>query len=274
MLMVPAEEVWIDAEHGRLFAKRWNPSRSGALDLAPIVLIHDSLGCVELWRGFPEQLARATGRTVIAYDRLGFGRSAAHPRTLTPRFVHEEAGSGFGALCAALQLDRFVVLGHSVGGAMAVACGAAYPTECQGIITEAAQAFVEELTLESIRKAGEAFAQPEQFARLAKYHGSNAGWVLRAWVDSWLAPEFRAWTLDDDLRHVKSPVLVLHGDGDEYGSVSQPRRIADLTEGLSTLCLLRDCGHVPHREKEAVVLSCIADWLGPLKGDLGSGGLG
>lgn len=256
------EDLWIDTEHGSLFAKRWIPPRAEMQRLPPIVLLHDSVGCVELWRSFPEQLAQAAGRTVIAYDRLGFGRSAAHPGKLSPRFIHEEACGGFAALRGALGLDRFVVLGHSVGGGMAIGCASAYPTECQGVVTEAAQAFVEELTVESIRKAGEQFSQPEQLARLAKYHGDKAGWVLRAWVDSWLAAEFRAWRLDDDLRRVKCPVLVFHGDGDEYGSVSQPRRIAELTAGLSTLCLLEDCGHVPHRDKTAVVLAQIAAWLG------------
>lgn len=255
------EDLWIDTEHGSLFAKRWTPPRAEVKGLPPIVLLHDSVGCVELWRSFPEQLAQTTGRTVIAYDRLGFGRSATHPGELSPRFIHEEAHEGFAALCDVLGLDRFVVLGHSVGGGMAIACAAAYPTQCQGVVTEAAQAFVEELTVESIRKAGEQFAQPEQLARLTKYHGDKAEWVLRAWVDSWLAPEFRAWTLDDDLRRVRCPVLVFHGDGDEYGSVSQPRRIAELTDSLSTLCLLEDCGHVPHREKSAVVLPQIVTWL-------------
>ena len=41
----------------------------------PIVLFHESLGCIELWRDFPRKLSQITGREVIAYDRLGFGQS-------------------------------------------------------------------------------------------------------------------------------------------------------------------------------------------------------
>jgi pimeloyl-ACP methyl ester carboxylesterase len=58
---------------GRVFVRRW----AGGSDRAPIVLLHDSLGSVEQWRAFPQALATATHRDVIAYDRLGFGHSSA-----------------------------------------------------------------------------------------------------------------------------------------------------------------------------------------------------
>ena len=132
---------------------------------------------------------------------------------------------------------------------------------CAGVITEAAQTEVEELTLRSIRSAGEMFEDPEQFERLAKYHGDNARWVLRAWVDSWLADAFRDWKLDEDLCRVHCPVLAIHGSRDEYGSARQPQRIVELTPGPATSCMLEDCGHVPHREMPALVLEQIATWL-------------
>ncbi|NIE88387.1 alpha/beta hydrolase, partial [Burkholderia sp. Tr-860] len=65
---------WIDAPQGRLYAQRWpRPADGAATPPAPILMLHDSLGCVALWREFPAELARATGRDVIAYDRAGFG---------------------------------------------------------------------------------------------------------------------------------------------------------------------------------------------------------
>lgn len=62
---------WIESSRGRLYAKRWTPT--GEHQGAPVVLLHDSLGCVSMWRNFPHRLAAASGREVIAYDRLGFG---------------------------------------------------------------------------------------------------------------------------------------------------------------------------------------------------------
>ena len=68
------------------------------MDAPPIVLFHDSLGSVALWRDFPAVLAQATGHGVIAYDRLGFGRSDPHPGRLSNDFVQTEAREGFRAL--------------------------------------------------------------------------------------------------------------------------------------------------------------------------------
>ena len=58
--------------------------------------MHDSLGCVALWRDFPAQLAQATARVVYAYDRLGFGLSDANTQPLAHSFVITEAEQTFG----------------------------------------------------------------------------------------------------------------------------------------------------------------------------------
>ncbi|MBV8275024.1 MAG: alpha/beta fold hydrolase, partial [Verrucomicrobia bacterium] len=117
-------EMWINTDDGRLYAKHWSGSMTGT-ERPPIVLLHDSLGCVELWRDFPARLARVTGRSVIAYDRLGFGKSDPHPSRLGVDFVRQEARGGFSALIRQLDVERFIVFGHSVGGGMALSIGAA-----------------------------------------------------------------------------------------------------------------------------------------------------
>ena len=93
-------DQWVEHRRGRLFTRTWAPADlSEAQRLAnPIVLFHDSLGCVALWRDFPARLSRAARRRVIAYDRLGYGRSG--PRTDRPslRFVSEEAEEYFPVL--------------------------------------------------------------------------------------------------------------------------------------------------------------------------------
>ena len=144
---------------------------------------------------------------------------------------------------------------------MAIACAAAHPLHCRAVITESAQAFVEDRTIEGIRAAQREFADPRQVSRLSRYHGDKAAWVLSAWIDSWLASDFADWRLDDDLRRVRSPLLAIHGDSDEYGSVKHAQRIVDLNSGASTLCILDECGHVPHREQPDQVLTLIQRWL-------------
>lgn len=245
--------------HG-LFTRTWR--RKGA-EGPVLLLFHDSLGCTDLWRDFPEKLALATGWTVLSYDRLGFGRSAAHPARVDRDFVAAEGRRTVPALLDALGLDRFVAVGHSVGGGMAVGAAAVLPQRCDGTITLAAQAFVEDRTLDGIRAAQIQFRDPAHMARLARYHGDKAGWVLSAWIDTWLSPDFAGWTLDDSLQNLVCPLLALHGDGDEYGSKAHPERIAARTGGRAVI--LPGCGHVPHREQPERVLPEIVSFLASLK---------
>lgn len=251
---------WIDAGQGRLFVRTWRPPSSDA-ERPAILLFHDSLGCVELWRDFPEALARAMGRPVVAYDRLGFGRSDAYSGTLAADFIHAEAQTNVPALARELGLARLVPFGYSVGGAMAVATGGRMPESCTALVTMAAQAFVEDRTVAGLEEARRTFAAPDQIERLERYHGDKARWVLSAWIDTWLAPAFAGWTLDADLARVSCPLLALHGDRDEYGSLAHPQRITRLTQGPSETVVIPDCGHVPHRERPAVVLRAVERFL-------------
>jgi pimeloyl-ACP methyl ester carboxylesterase len=198
---------------------------------------------------------------VIAYDRLGFGQS--EPLTTRPsvNFIREEAESVIPVLLQQLSLDRFALFGHSVGGAMALATAALHGDTCEGVITEAAQTFVEPLTVSGIRAAKQQFSHGQELARLERWHGERAAWVLDAWTGVWLSPEFAAWSLDDLLPRIQCPVLAIHGDRDDYGTVEFPRHIARRVAGPVEMAILDDCGHVPHREKSAEVLRRVASFL-------------
>lgn len=255
---VEFRDAMVAVPGGEIFVRLWNAGRD---NLAPIVLLHDSLGSVEQWREFPAALAQAVGRPVLAYDRLGFGRSSPRTQPAYANFIAEEAEVFFPAVAHALGLSDFVLFGHSVGGAMAIVVAALHADRCKAVVTESAQAFVEARTLDGIRAAKESFEDPERFARIAKWHGAKARWVLDAWTEVWLSPEFRSWTLDPHLQRVRCPVLAIHGDSDEYGSEAFPRRIAANVGGPSELRLLADCGHVPHREKPDEVLGLTASFI-------------
>lgn len=255
-------ETFVAVDGGRLFVRVWGDPCARA----PFVLFHDSLGSVALWRDFPENLAAATGRAVIAYDRLGFARSDPREDRLARDFVHAEGRAVVPALRAALGFETMVLLGHSVGGGMAIATAAAFPETTRGLVTVAAQAFVEDRTLAGIRVAKAAFAEPGGLERLARHHGPQARWVLDAWIETWLAPDFADWTLDAALAALRCPVLAVHGADDEYGSVAHPERIAARAGGPATTLVLPACGHMPHREKPEEVLAAIAAFSADLDG--------
>ncbi|WP_445504525.1 alpha/beta fold hydrolase [Microvirga sp. G4-2] len=245
-------------EEGRLFAKIWMADAPEAGQLAPILLFHDSLGCVELWRSFPKHLAATTRRRVIAYDRLGFGRSDPYPGRLGSDFIAWEAQHVVPQLCEQLGITDFVACGHSVGGGMAVETAAHLPHRCRALMTIAAQAFVEDRTLEGIRIAQRSFEDPANLAKLANYHGGKAEWAVSAWIDTWLAPEFSHWNLDVALAAIRCPVLAIHGEVDEYGTNEHPKRIA---AGRGTAHILPNTGHVPHRERERLLIKVIHQFL-------------
>ena len=251
---------WIPRAQGRLFAREWPAADAGAA-LPPLLLLHDSLGCVEIWRDFPALLARATGRRVIAYDRAGFGRSDARGDRLSFDFVAAEAADGFPLVCRHFGIDRFAVLGHSVGGGMAVNAAARHGQRCTALVTIAALAFVEDRTLAGISAARASFAEPGALERLARYHGDKAAWVLSAWVDTWLAPEFADWSLAGVLPAVRCRALALHGELDEYGSAVHPAMIARLAGGPARMEMLAGLGHVPQRERPEETARRVADFL-------------
>jgi pimeloyl-ACP methyl ester carboxylesterase len=244
---------------GFLYAKSWIPASRPVR--TPLILFHDSIGCVEMWRQFPLALARALERPVIAYDRLGYGRSSARDELPSLGFVAKEADGPLIALKEQLQIDSFIALGHSVGGAMAVHAAVNFSKECRLIITEASQAFVEDKTLQAIAMAGEKFKNPDELKKLERFHGTKAAWVVRAWTDTWLSPAFASWSLKDVLPQVSCPLLALHGELDEYGSTDFPNSFANDISGPGRAIVIPQCGHVPHREQESVVVELIQDFI-------------
>ena len=244
--------------HGPLYAVSLTPPEVRG---APLVMIHDSLGCVSLWGGLPERLATATGRRVVVYDRAGFGRSVPREDRLAPDFVAEEAETDLAAVLEAAALERFALLGHSVGGSMAVEAAAARSDRCTGVVTLASPTFVEPLTLDGIRRMRPGFDEPARRAQLEAHHGERTGWVLDAWSGTWLSPGFAGFALDGALARLACPVLAIHGTDDLYGSEAHPRRIEAHAAAGAEVAMLAGEGHFPHRTSEAAVVRLATAFL-------------
>lgn len=249
----------VNDESQLIFVKQWIPAQISSS--IPMILLHDSLGCVTLWRDFPAQLAQATGRHVIAYDRWGFGQSSERHEDIDIGFIALEAQQGLNAVIEALDLNQYILVGHSVGGGMAISAAAKKPDACQAVISIGAQAFVEKQTMAGIRAAKATFKDPAQLERLAKYHGARAKWVLDAWTETWLSEAYQGWTLEPALKQIQCPVLAIHGELDEFGSVKQPQLMVDLVPTASVCHIIAGAGHVPHKENPETVLTVIQDFL-------------
>lgn len=257
MKTIVTQEYMLNINGVTLYAKKWHNEKSDSA--IPIILLHESLGCVDLWKDFPDRLSASTLRTVIAYDRHGYGKSERKEHLPSLHFMESEAEI-FPLICEELGLQEYILFGHSTGGSIAVII-ASFDIKCKAVITESSQAFVEDRTLEGIRKAKESFKDREHFRRLEKWHGNKTGWVLDAWTETWLAPGFRTWSLAGWIKKVNCPLLAIHGDNDEFGSTAFPEYLSSRTSGPGEMAIINDCGHIPHKEKPDEILFLIQQFL-------------
>jgi pimeloyl-ACP methyl ester carboxylesterase len=227
---------------------------------APLLFLHEGLGSVRLWRGFQHRIAAATGRRAVAYSRLGHGSSDLPPTKRTPRYMHEEAAEVVPAVCAALGLERPVLVGHSDGGSIAL-LRAADPA-VTGLVVLAPHVFVEELGLRGIEQARRDYVDGDLRARMARHHRDPDVTVWN-WNDGWLDDGFRDWDIRPELAGIRCPVLAVQGTADPYGSTVHVEEIRDRAAGPVTLQIL-DCGHAPHLERPEPVESAVADFLSAL----------
>ena len=216
-----------------------------------------------MWRDFPDALGRRTGCPAFVYSRAGHGTSP--PPIMAPgvRFMHEEATIVLPALLSQFHIDTPVLVGHSDGGSIALIYASTRPA--RGLILLAPHVFVEDLSLQSIRRMRELYATTDLRARLAKYH-ADVDAAFRGWNDVWLDPAFREWNIEEYLPAITCPVLVLQGEDDEYGTRAQVDAIAAQVTGPVAVELLPQCGHSPHRDQRDVVLDRMAGFLSRLTG--------
>lgn len=258
MSLIEIVEQHLKINHHTVYVKTWIPLDKESE--VPIILLHDSLGCVGLWRDFPLLLAQTLNRPVLAYDRIGYGVSSVHTAKQPNSFIQDEAIIWFPKIKNALGINAYVLIGHSVGGGMAL-LSAANDHTCLGVVSMSAQAYVEPKTLQGIRDAQAMFEQKGQMLRLENWHGERAKWVLDSWVENWLSPAFTHWSLVPELHRVSCPALIIHGDLDEYGSCDFPHAIADNVTGESILEIIEQCGHVPYKEHPEKVLSFVEHFI-------------
>jgi pimeloyl-ACP methyl ester carboxylesterase len=228
-----------------------------------ILLLHEGLGSVSMWRDFPQRVAGRTGCRTLAYSRHGFGRSGPRTRPWTPRFVHEEAHEVIPALRERLGIEWPVLLGHSTGASMALAHAGDGRWPVAAVIAMAPLTDVQRSNVESIRRARAHYEGSDWREKLARHHDDVDG-VFYGWNDTWLRPDFRDWNLRADLAGIRAPILAILGKEDEYATADQVetiRREARMAAAFEFL-LLEGCGHAPHREQPEAVLGAVERLIG------------
>jgi pimeloyl-ACP methyl ester carboxylesterase len=230
-----------------------------------LLLLHEGLGCVTMWRHFPEKLAAATGCRLIVWSRAGYGGSEAYAEPRTPRYMHREGEEMLPALIAALGIEKPLLIGHSDGGTIALIFAGAFPDVPLGVAVMAPHEFVEDVTLAGIRDARVVWETTDMAQKLARYHHAQTERVFLDWNDTWLSPAFRDWNIEEYLPKIRCPVLAIQGEDDEYATMRQIEVIAERVPGTRLLKLPR-CGHSPHRDQEVSVLEALAAFVSRASG--------
>jgi len=230
--------------------------------LPTIVMLHEGLGSVSLWRDFPQRLAGRTRCTVAAYSRYGYGRSDVFTEPREPEYMHHEGQVVLPALLAELEIERPVLFGHSDGASIALICAGAHPELVRALVLEAPHVFVEEISVRSIAEAKIAYATTGLPTKLARHHADPDA-TFSGWNDVWLDPLFRGWNIEGYADRVRCPVLMIQGAADEYGTTEQLDAIAARVPRSETL-LVPGAGHSPHRDAPELVLERIAAFLDEL----------
>jgi len=233
--------------------------RSPGAATPTVVFLHEGLGSLAMWKGYPQRLQQATQASILVYSRTGCGRSTPLTEPRSIQYLEHEALDVLPALLDRLQIEDTVLFGHSDGASIGLIYASAHGHRCRGLVLLAPHVFVEEKTIESILAAKRAYTRGRLRDRLTRYHEDVDG-AFRGWSEVWLDPGFRNWNIESRLPHITCPVLAIQGDQDPYGSFVHLDRIVAAAPQTQVLKLPK-CGHAPHWDQPRTVLDVTADFV-------------
>ena len=249
---------FVQAGGKQLECASWGPSPS---DAPTLVLLHEGLGCVALWRDFPDKLAASTGFGVFAYSRAGYGQSdlAELPRPVD--YMTREAKGVLHDVLDAAGIRKCILIGHSDGATIAAEyVGNVFDARVRGLVLMAPHFFAEQEGLSEIKKVKELFATTDLKQKMAKYH-RDPEVAFRGWNDGWLNPLFADWDVSDVIDQFRIPVLGIQGVDDQYGTLAQINIIEERSYAPVELAVLEDCGHSPFLEQPDITLAQITRFV-------------
>jgi pimeloyl-ACP methyl ester carboxylesterase len=242
---------------GRRLETAWiAPAKPG---LPTIVMLHEGLGSVALWKDFPARLAARTGCGMLIYSRYGHGTSSLLEGDRPVEYMHHEGEVVLPAVLRHFGIERPILFGHSDGGSIALIYAGFRPGDVAGLILEAPHVFVEDLTVASIGSVKELYRTTDLAGRLRRYH-YDVDQTFWGWNNIWLDPRFKLWNIERYLPAIRCPILAIQGWDDEYGTRAQLDTIAAATPATE-LVMLAACGHSPHRDQGAEVLERSAAFI-------------
>lgn len=238
-----------------------------------------------LW---PSLSPLAAGRQLVLYDQRGRGASQAPDDPLASRI--EDDAADLPALRRALGIRAWDVLGHSWGGGIAMLAAAQDPAGVRRLVLADSvgptSSWVAPLRAESMARANaddravlagigdDALGEPDVAVHLAHLRASYGAWFVdRAFASRFPMPKHASQTgaaalarlrrdgydWRDQVRALRCPTLILHGDGDPL-SPDVARELAAAISG-ARLTLMPHSGHFPFWEAPTKFFAAVSSFL-------------
>ncbi len=260
--MAGSLRLYIDADGRRIEYRIAAPVGRQAQRRTMLVLLHEGLGSVSMWKDFPDLLAAATGHCVLAYSRYGYGASTELGEPRRVDYMHREALIALPQLLAGLNIERPVLVGHSDGASIAIIhAGGGHAVA--GLVLLAPHVFVEDRTIEGIAAARRSFETTGLADKLARYH-NHPQTMFRGWNDVWLKPEFRDWNIETCVENICAPMLLIQSNDDPYGTLAQLDAISQRASAPVVKRLFPGCSHSPHVDYTDETIDAIKSFLDSL----------
>lgn len=230
-----------------------------------LVFLHEGLGSIPQWKGFPEMMCNQLKLPGLVYERYGYGHSTAFFTDRQVDYLKKEADYFLPQLLQLLKLaDKdLLLIGHSDGASIALYYAALFPEKVKVVVSMAAHVFVDEVSIAGIKQAYHIYQQSDDLKkRLEKYHFDHTDSTFYAWAKMWQTEEFKEWSMEEYLPLITCPILAIQGQNDEYGLPSQVDSI--VTHGINSNnkgLMVADCFHSPHLEQTELVLTEISKFI-------------
>jgi len=246
--------------------RRLDARTVGPGDIAPsIVFLHEGLGSVELWRGYPTEVAKATDERAVVYSRYGHGWSEVQRERRSVDFMDHEAFVVLPDLIETFAVENTILIGHSDGASIALLHASQHQVDAMVLL--APHVFTEPGGLGEIRHSRARFEDTDLVERMARYHDKPAA-TFNAWNNVWLHPDFESWNIEAVLPNVTCPVLLIQGEDEEYGTPAQLEAISSQIGETVEHLFLSDCRHSPHLDRPATTSDATAGFIRDTRADL------
>ncbi|MBL4758935.1 MAG: alpha/beta hydrolase [Rhizobiales bacterium] len=228
-----------------------------------LVFLHHGLGCVELWRDYPDRLAALTDCQVLIYSRLGHGKSGPTTWPKPISYLEDQGKIHLPALLEKLEIDDAILIGHSEGATISLVCAGVTESGIRGVIALAPHLYTETKNTDAIREMKKDFQETKLRQQLARYHGDNVDCCFYGWSETWLQPGFEDWSIEHHIPGIKCPVLAILGTEDPYGTMIHLDKLKRQSNCELTVETPKT-GHAAHEELPEEMLKLMSSFINSL----------